>query len=170
VPGRHLGDDRMLRNGLRMLEWLLTTETWGGHLSVVPPQGWRPGESRPASDQRPTEVAALSNACAAAVGGDDKWLTGVEMSVAWFAGSSRRFRAGRLRTPPQSDRRHLSCIVAKMISATHKINMHPAAARHAGVPVTWASQLTICDQRSVASATASAAATPGASADAASAR
>jgi hypothetical protein len=90
VSGRHLGDDRMLRNGLRMLEWLLATETRGGHLSVVPPQGWRPGESRPASDQRPAEVAALANACmrAAAVSGDDKWLMGVEMSVAWFLGDN----------------------------------------------------------------------------------
>jgi hypothetical protein len=90
VAGRHLGDDRMLRSGLSMLEWLLTTETRGGHLSVVSPQGWGPGESRPASDQRPAEVAALADACmrAAAVTGDDKWLAGVEMSVAWFLGDN----------------------------------------------------------------------------------
>lgn len=90
VSGCHLGDDRMLRKGLRMLEWLLTTETLGGHLSVVSPQGWSPGESRPASDQRPAEVAALADACmrAAAVSGDYEWLTGVEMSVAWFLGDN----------------------------------------------------------------------------------
>jgi hypothetical protein len=90
VSGRHLGDDRMLRSGLRMLEWLLTAETRGSHLSVVSPQGWGPGEPRPASDQRPAEVAALADACmrAAAVTGDDKWLTGVEMSVAWFLGDN----------------------------------------------------------------------------------
>jgi hypothetical protein len=62
VSGRHLGNDRMLRNGLRMLEWLLTVETRNGHLSVISPQGWSPGESRPASDQRPAEVAALADA------------------------------------------------------------------------------------------------------------
>ena len=90
VSGHHLGDDRMLRNGLRMLEWLLATETRDGHLSVVSPQGWSPGETRPAADQRPTEVAALANACtrAAAVTGDDRWLMGVEMSVAWFLGDN----------------------------------------------------------------------------------
>jgi hypothetical protein len=90
VSGSRLGDDRMLRNGLRVLQWLLTTETRDGHLSVVSPQGWSPGESRPASDQRPAEVAALADACAraAAVTGDDKWLTGVEMSVAWFLGDN----------------------------------------------------------------------------------
>jgi hypothetical protein len=90
ASGSHLGNDRMLRNGLRMLKWLLTTETQNGHLSVVSPLGWGPGESRPAADQRPAEVAALADACtrAAAVTGDDKWLRGVKMSVAWFLGDN----------------------------------------------------------------------------------
>ncbi|MGH3247209.1 MAG: glycosyltransferase [Trebonia sp.] len=90
VCGTHLGNDRMLRDGLRVLEWLLATETRDGHLSVVSPQGWSPGESRPAADQRPTEVAALADACmrAATITEDDKWLTGVEMSVAWFLGDN----------------------------------------------------------------------------------
>lgn len=57
---------------------------------VVSPQGWSPGERRPAADQRPGEVAALADACmrAATVTGDDAWLTGVEMSVAWFLGDN----------------------------------------------------------------------------------
>jgi hypothetical protein len=90
VSGRHLGNDRMLRNGLRMLDWLLAIETRNGHLSVISPQGWSPGESRPAADQRPAEVAALADACmrAAAVTGDDRWLAGVKMSVAWFLGDN----------------------------------------------------------------------------------
>ena len=46
VSGRHLGNDRMLRNGLRMLEWLLATETKDGHLSVISPLGWGPGLNR----------------------------------------------------------------------------------------------------------------------------
>jgi hypothetical protein len=90
VCGSHLANDRMLGNGLRMLEWLLATETRNGHLSVVSPQGWGPGESRPAPDQRPTEVAALADACmrAAGVTGEDKWLTGVGLSVGWFLGDN----------------------------------------------------------------------------------
>jgi hypothetical protein len=90
VSGSHLGNDRMLRNGLRMLEWLLATETRDGHLSVVSPQGWGRGEDRPAADQRPAEVAALADACmrAAAVTGDDGWLAGVRMSVDWFLGDN----------------------------------------------------------------------------------
>jgi hypothetical protein len=91
VSGRYLGEDRLLRNGLRMLEWLLATETRDGHLSVVSPQGWSPDEERrPASDQRPAEVAALADACvrAAAITGDDGWLAGVRMCVAWFLGDN----------------------------------------------------------------------------------
>ena len=73
-----------------MLEWLLTSETRDGHLSVVPAGGWSPGEARPAFDQQPIEVAALADACAraATVTGDSSWLVGVQMSVAWFLGDN----------------------------------------------------------------------------------
>jgi hypothetical protein len=90
VAGWKLGQDRVLRNGLRMLEWLLAAETRDGHLSVVPAGGWGPGEIRPAFDQQPIEVAALADACmrAAAVTGDTGWLAGAQMSVAWFLGDN----------------------------------------------------------------------------------
>jgi hypothetical protein len=80
--------DHLLRNGLRMLAWLLAGETRNGHLSVVPAGGWALGEDRPAFDQHPGQVAALADACtrAAAVTGDTTWLTGVEMSVTWLLG------------------------------------------------------------------------------------
>ncbi len=39
VAGWKLGRDRVLRNGLRMLRWLLTGETRDGYLSVVPAGG-----------------------------------------------------------------------------------------------------------------------------------
>ncbi len=90
VAGHKLGEDKMLRDGLRMLEWLLAGETSNGHLSVVPVGGWRAGEPRPAFDQQPIEVAALADACAraAAVTGDPGWLAAVDMSVAWFLGDN----------------------------------------------------------------------------------
>ncbi len=90
VAGWKLGRDRVLRDGLRMLDWLLTVETRDGHLSVVPAGGWSQGEARPAFDQQPIEVAALADACmrAATVSGDSSWLSGVEMSVAWFLGDN----------------------------------------------------------------------------------
>ena len=90
VAGHKLGRDHLLRNGLRMLSWLLTGETRKGHLSVVPARGWERGEDRPAFDQHPSQVAALADACtrAAAVTGDSSWLTGVEMSVTWLLGDN----------------------------------------------------------------------------------
>jgi hypothetical protein len=38
VSGHHLGGNRLLRNGLRMPEWLLTAETHDGHQTVVSPE------------------------------------------------------------------------------------------------------------------------------------
>lgn len=90
VAGWKLGRDSTLRDGLRMLEWLLAGESRDGHLSVVPAGGWGPGEPRPAFDQQPIEVAALADACAraATVTGDSNWLTVVDMCVAWFLGDN----------------------------------------------------------------------------------
>jgi hypothetical protein len=90
AAGSILGDDKVLRDGLRMLEWLLATETRNGHLSVTPAGGWGPGEPRPAFDQQPIEVAALADACmrAMTVTGDASWLAAVEMCVAWFLGDN----------------------------------------------------------------------------------
>jgi hypothetical protein len=90
VAGEKLGRGQLLQNGLRMLGWLLAGETRDGHLSVVPAGGWGRGESRPAFEQHPVEVAALADACAraAAVTGDSTWLAGVEMSVTWLLGDN----------------------------------------------------------------------------------
>jgi hypothetical protein len=90
VAGWKLGRDPVLLGGLRMLDWLLTVETRRGHLSVVPAGGWGPGETRPGFDQQPIEVAALADACAraAAVTGEKRWLSGVDMCVAWFLGDN----------------------------------------------------------------------------------
>jgi hypothetical protein len=90
AAGEKLGRDPLLRNGLRMLAWLLAGETRNGHLSVVPVGGWGRGEDRPSFDQHPSQVAALADACAraAAVTGDTTWLTGVEMSVTWLLGDN----------------------------------------------------------------------------------
>ena len=90
VAGDKLGRDHLLRNGLRMLAWLLAGETRNGHLSVVPTGGWGRGEDRPAFDQHPSQVAALADACtrAAEITGDSCWLTGVKMSVTWLLGDN----------------------------------------------------------------------------------
>jgi hypothetical protein len=90
VAGWGLADDRLLADGLQLLEWLLAVETAGDHLSVTPAGGWGPGDPRPGFDQQPIEVAALADACARALEltGDTRWLVGVDRAVAWFLGGN----------------------------------------------------------------------------------
>ena len=62
---RTRGDKAMIRNGLRMLDWLLAVETRDGHLSVVQAGGWSPGEARPAStSSRSRSPRWRTHACA----------------------------------------------------------------------------------------------------------
>ena len=53
MAGDKLGRGRVLRYGLRMLDWLLAVETRDGHLSVVPAGGWSLGSlARPSTSSR----------------------------------------------------------------------------------------------------------------------
>jgi hypothetical protein len=90
VGGALLPDPQALADGLRMLGWLLATESAAGHLSVAPAGGWARGDDRPGFDQQPIEVAALADACAQAhaVTGESRWLRGVELAAAWFMGAN----------------------------------------------------------------------------------
>ena len=77
-------------DGITMLRWLLRQETVGTHLSPTPVGGAGPGDSAPAFDQQPIEVAAMADAChrAYSVTGDVQWLTGLDMAARWFAGDN----------------------------------------------------------------------------------
>lgn len=70
AAGELPGDKSRRRRALQQLEWLVDLETSGSpgarHRSVTPAGGWEPGETRPAFDQQPIEVAALADACARA--------------------------------------------------------------------------------------------------------
>ncbi len=90
AAGTLLDVPRWTAQGLRVLGWLLDTETNGGHLSVVPTGGWVPGEPRPGFDQQPIEVAALCDAFARAyaVTGDRIWSDAVISCAAWFDGDN----------------------------------------------------------------------------------
>jgi hypothetical protein len=90
AAGRHQHDDGLADDGLRLLRWLLRTETAAEHLSVTPTGGWRPPEPRPAFDQQPIEAAALADACAraAALTADPTWTAGVRLCVSWFTGNN----------------------------------------------------------------------------------
>jgi hypothetical protein len=90
AAGTALGEDAVTAHGLALLEWLLTTQTVNGHLSVTPVGGWGPGEFRARFDQQPIEAAALADACARAFArtGERRWAYGLERSVAWFLGDN----------------------------------------------------------------------------------
>lgn len=90
VAGRYCHDDKLATEGLRLLEWLLGTETLDAHLSPTSAKGWRTPQPRPAFDQRPIEAAALVDACSRAwtLTGDRFWAAGIRRGVAWFTGDN----------------------------------------------------------------------------------
>ena len=90
AAGQHLDDARAGETGLRMLTWLLETETHEGHLSTTPVGGWASDEPRPGFDQQPLEAAALADACAraAVVTGDRSWIEPLCRAIGWFLGDN----------------------------------------------------------------------------------
>jgi hypothetical protein len=90
AAGDVLGDDALVEGGARMLEWLVGTETLGGHFSFTPVGGWAPGEPRPGFDQQPVEAAAMADACARAwmITGENRWRDRVLESARWFTGEN----------------------------------------------------------------------------------
>jgi hypothetical protein len=92
AAGHYLDDRSVLDDGLRLLGWLLESETYEGHLSVSPVGGRGPGDLRPAFDQQPIEVAAIADACVRAldVTGDARWAVGLDLAIRWFLGENDR--------------------------------------------------------------------------------
>ena len=90
LAGDLLGDEPLLTDGLRMLDWLCREQEHNGHLSTVPVGGWRPGVPKHRHDQQPIETAATADACATAAGitGDDRWDGPLFQSIAWFLGDN----------------------------------------------------------------------------------
>jgi hypothetical protein len=90
AAGWALADDHLVDEGISLLDWLLTTETIDGRLSLTPLGGWAPGESRPGFDQQPIEAASLADACARAFAltGDGRFVAGVSRAVSWFLGDN----------------------------------------------------------------------------------
>ncbi|GAH74241.1 unnamed protein product, partial [marine sediment metagenome] len=88
---RRVKDERMLRQGLRTLQWLLDVQTdpLGHHLSLIGNDGWLPrGENKARFDQQPIEVASLMEACYEALlaTGEHRWRVAMDQCFAWFLG------------------------------------------------------------------------------------
>jgi glycosyltransferase involved in cell wall biosynthesis len=90
AAGAALGDDRLVAEALHLLDWLVETETSGGHFSFTPVGGWAPGSPRPGFDQQPIEAAAMADACARAykVTGEPRWAYRGVRAAAWFLGAN----------------------------------------------------------------------------------
>jgi hypothetical protein len=90
AAGSALSNDRLVDDGLRLLEWLVAAETNDGHFSFAPVDGWAPGEARPGFDQQPVEAAAMVDACARAwaVTGNLRWKERVHRAARWFMGAN----------------------------------------------------------------------------------
>jgi len=90
VSGEALRSQAVSVRGLRLLEFLLRTETRNGHLSVTPVGGRGREDLEPGFDQQPIEVAAIADACARAyiMTRESHWLDGVRMAWAWFLGDN----------------------------------------------------------------------------------
>jgi hypothetical protein len=90
AAGAHLNDERALADGLRLLGWLVESETVNGHLSVTPVGGRAAGDLRPGFDQQAIEPAAIADACARArrVTGDLSWDVGLRRAIDWFLGEN----------------------------------------------------------------------------------
>ncbi|MDP2014893.1 MAG: glycosyltransferase [Actinomycetota bacterium] len=90
VGGDFFKQGFVVRRGLAMLKWLMDLQTRQGHLSVIPDSGWQLGDSLPAFDQQPIEVAALVDACASAfeVTKDQSWLEAIVLGARWFEGDN----------------------------------------------------------------------------------
>jgi len=90
AAGTCLGDQVMVSNGIRLLDWLVSLETRDGHFSFAPASGWVPGEPRPGFDQQPLEATAFADACIRAweVSGDDVWIGLVLAAARWLMGDN----------------------------------------------------------------------------------
>ncbi len=91
AAGVALADDRLLREGLELLAWLVDVESApDGHFSFAPVEGWAPGEPRPGFDQQPVEAGAMADACARAFAatGDGRWADDTLRAARWFLGDN----------------------------------------------------------------------------------
>lgn len=90
AAGVALRDDRLLQEGLLLLEWLVDTESRGNHFSFTPHGGWAPDDARPGYDQQPIEAGAMADACARAYAatGRPYWADRCVRAAEWVLGAN----------------------------------------------------------------------------------
>lgn len=90
AAGMTLGDQRRVRVGIRLLDWLVESETSGDRFSFVPAGGQELGGKRPAFDQQPLEAWAMTDAGyrAWSATGDPKWKARALCAASWLVGKN----------------------------------------------------------------------------------
>jgi hypothetical protein len=90
AAGVAANDQRLLNEGLRLLDWLVEVETSGDHFSFTPVGGRGQGEPQPAFDQQPIEAGAMADACARAFDatGEKRWAAACRRAGSWFVGEN----------------------------------------------------------------------------------
>ena len=90
AAGSALGDKRRTDLGIRLLRWLIESESKGRQFSFTPVTGRTPGDREPAFDQQPIEAWAMADACyrASAVTRDRSWDRWALNSAAWLLGKN----------------------------------------------------------------------------------
>ena len=90
TAGNVLGDDAMADSGIRLLSWLLETESGDHGFSFTPANGRGPGDTKPAFDQQPLEAWAMADACFAAMKmqPDAGWHEPLMDAAEWFLGKN----------------------------------------------------------------------------------
>ena len=91
VAGAALHEDRLRRQGLRLLDWLIDVQAApDGHFSPIGNSWWARGGTRSRFDQQPIEATSLLAAAQAAfeVTGDARYHEAGERAYAWFLGAN----------------------------------------------------------------------------------
>lgn len=90
AAGGALNDDSARERGLMMLSWLLQRQISSGHLSVTGIGGQGPKDLIQRSDQLPSEVATLADACSRAfkLTKSPAWSAGILAAENWFRGKN----------------------------------------------------------------------------------
>jgi len=88
AAGLAMGDERRTALGMRLIEWLVDSETRGVHFSFTPVAGRAIGDRGPAFDQQPIEAWAMADACQRAfvVTGDCRWHELALRAARWLFG------------------------------------------------------------------------------------
>lgn len=88
--GLALPDSNVIKQGVRMLDFLIGIETRMERFSPTPVGGRGPGETGIGFDQQPIEIAAIADACARALAitGNPIWLDEIRRAWSWFLGNN----------------------------------------------------------------------------------